>query len=101
MRVFGFHLRRPRRRVAQAVSIAMVAANMVVVGVLAGPAAAANGPCDAPINKVACENSSHVADERSDWQVQAFDDSIVGYADDISYAPGNTGLAITTTMAPG
>ncbi|TCO65143.1 DUF4082 domain-containing protein [Actinocrispum wychmicini] len=88
MRVFGIHL---RRRVAQLASIAMVAANLAVVGALTGPAAvAAGGPCDAPVNKIACENDSHVDQESDQWQVDAYDDSIVGYADDISYAPGNT-----------
>ncbi|MFD1045268.1 N,N-dimethylformamidase beta subunit family domain-containing protein, partial [Kibdelosporangium lantanae] len=53
-------------------------------------ASAAGGPCDPPVNKIACENDSHVDQETDQWQVQAYDDSIVGYADDISYAPGNT-----------
>ncbi|MEV4311907.1 DUF4082 domain-containing protein [Actinocrispum sp. NPDC049592] len=67
-----------------------MAANLAVVGALAGPAAAAGGPCDPPVNKIACENASNTATETDQWQVQAFDDSIIGYADDISYAPGNT-----------
>ena len=69
MRVFGFHL---RRRVAQLASIAMVAANLAFVGALTGPAAtAAGGPCDPPVNKIACENASHVDQETDQWQVLA------------------------------
>ncbi|GAB3911543.1 hypothetical protein GCM10029964_117710 [Kibdelosporangium lantanae] len=85
MRVFGSHT---RRRVARLASVAMVLAGLAVFG--APTASAAGGPCDPPVNKIACENDSHVDQETDQWQVQAYDDSIVGYADDISYAPGNT-----------
>ena len=80
---------RPRWRplVAVAASVLMV----VGASVLATPANAAADPCAAPVNPIVCENSKP-GSPPSEWDDiwGAGDDTIQGFATDISYNAGTT-----------
>jgi hypothetical protein len=91
MRGLRFGFIRSRRRIAQVVAVTLAVANITVLGMVPSSVAALPGPCDAPVNKVACENTKTVPlDQPDEWMVGSIDDSVVGFTDNISYAPGET-----------
>ncbi|MBE1466941.1 DUF4082 domain-containing protein [Kibdelosporangium phytohabitans] len=56
-------------------------------------------PCALPANPVACENT--LAPNTADnWMITSIDDSIAGFTDNISYAPGETVKFKVKTDAP-
>ncbi len=61
---------------------------------------AAPGPCDPPNNAIVCENSK-TGNPASEWDVNGIGDATIqGFADDISYAPGDTVHFKVDTTAP-
>jgi methionine-rich copper-binding protein CopC len=74
------------------VALALALASSVVV-VLAGPSAPARAadPCANPTNPILCENSK-TGNPASEWDVNSNDDTILGFATDISV---NVGSAIS------
>ncbi|SMC92423.1 Ig-like domain-containing protein [Kibdelosporangium aridum] len=96
--------RRSRRRIAHLVGVALVAANVTVLGVLPGSTAAAETPAPcapppAPPNPVACENLV-APNNAGDWMITAIDDTIAGFTDNISYTVGETVRFKVKTDAP-
>ena len=74
-----------------ALAVAVVAASMVLpIGVWQADRASAAGPCDAPVNVIACENSKP-GTPSSNWDVNGSGDpSIQGYSTSMSVQPGET-----------
>ena len=84
------HIPRSVKRSLLTVSRPFVALAISATGlVVLGPTANAATPCDAPIQSViACENSKQ-GNPKTQWDVPGTGSSnIVGFANDISYAPG-------------
>ncbi|WP_157357344.1 DUF4082 domain-containing protein [Amycolatopsis nigrescens] len=74
------HIPRTRRQVFALLIAVLAAAGLIVLP----PVTATAAVC---ANKIACENEKP---GDPDWIVAAIDDSILGFTNDISYAPGNT-----------
>ena len=82
-----------RRRASMRDRLAAGIAGLLVIAgipVLTASAATAAGPCDPPVNRIACENSKP-GTPRSEWNVSgAGDDTIQGFATDMSVNLGET-----------